>query len=107
MYLNETEDRAFLALDVQLGFDVMLELVSRINTVLTRFSLPTYYDPPRFHLSFASGLATRDAIETALKQSQKQERAFVRAMAEIVEDSEAVERVLFKVPPETHSLALL
>jgi hypothetical protein len=60
IYANDERTCNFLALDVHCGKSDLFKLVTLVNAVTASFGLPTYYDDPRFHTSFAWSQNTID-----------------------------------------------
>ncbi|XP_075218597.1 U6 snRNA phosphodiesterase 1 isoform X2 [Lycorma delicatula] len=53
VYTNEDKTRTFFGLDVSTGYDELVTSVNIIDKCLKEFKLPTFYDDPSFHMSFA------------------------------------------------------
>jgi hypothetical protein len=50
---NEEGTRSFLALRVVDGIERLTSLVEHIDQIFSRYALPTFYNPPLFHCSYA------------------------------------------------------
>lgn len=53
VYENEERTTAFLAIDVDLGQNELVDLCKRVNISLDLFRLPNFYSNPKFHISLA------------------------------------------------------
>lgn len=66
-YFNDERTRAFLACNVRKGYRQMMQVLDLVNNVLLKHRLKSFYDPPKFHASFASypltGAAAMDKLE--------------------------------------------
>jgi hypothetical protein len=52
--VNDSKSRSFVALNVNGGVAALKSLVDKVDSVLSRFSFPSYYDNRVFHASVAS-----------------------------------------------------
>ncbi|XP_053552891.1 U6 snRNA phosphodiesterase 1 [Bombina bombina] len=53
VYTNQEKTRTFLGLEVTVGMDNLLEVVSEVDKSLQEFKLQTFYQNPSFHVSLA------------------------------------------------------
>ncbi|XP_053304428.1 U6 snRNA phosphodiesterase 1 [Spea bombifrons] len=53
VYTNKERTRTFVGLEVSVGSDHLLEVVSEVDQSLKEFNLETFYQDPSFHVSLA------------------------------------------------------
>ncbi|KAF7707622.1 U6 snRNA phosphodiesterase isoform X1 [Silurus meridionalis] len=53
VYSNQEKTRTFLGMEISTGNMQLLEVVKRVDAVMEKFNLSTYYEDPSFHLSLA------------------------------------------------------
>ncbi|KAE8609294.1 hypothetical protein XENTR_v10011768 [Xenopus tropicalis] len=53
VYTNQEKTRTFLGLEVSVGSEHLLEVVSEVDQSLKEFNLQTFYEEPSFHMSLA------------------------------------------------------
>ncbi|KAM4614323.1 U6 snRNA phosphodiesterase 1 [Discoglossus pictus] len=53
IYTNQEKTRSFLGLEVTLGAEHLLDVVSEVDKSLQEFDLQTFYQDPSFHVSLA------------------------------------------------------
>ena len=67
IYQNDERTCNFVGLNVLSGKSQILKLVNAVNAVTKSLGLPTYYDDPSFHTSFAWSLQNIDLNELMMK----------------------------------------
>ncbi|KAI8801455.1 U6 snRNA phosphodiesterase Usb1 [Cladochytrium replicatum] len=66
VYVNDEGTRSFVSMDAGLGTHNLKSCLVDVDEVMAKFSLPTFYDPPKFHASigWAPGESIHESIVT-------------------------------------------
>ncbi|XP_063801898.1 U6 snRNA phosphodiesterase 1 isoform X2 [Pseudophryne corroboree] len=85
-YTNQEKTRTFLGLEVTIGKEQLLEVVSEVDKSLQEFNLETFYQNPSFHVSLAWCLG--DSVERLQGACLKE----LQGVVDACEDSELLTR---------------
>lgn len=73
IYENDERTTVFLAVDVDLGQNELVELTKRVNLSLDLFRLPNYYTNPKFHISLAwAPISRKTDLQNVLPTLQRE-----------------------------------
>lgn len=61
VYMNEEKTRTFIGIVVTAGKENLIQIVQRMDQVLSDFKLPPFYEEASFHLSIASCVGNRSS----------------------------------------------
>jgi len=91
VYCNDERTRTFVGLQATTGIRQLTKLTQVVNTVFQEFSLPKFYNPPKFHVSLAWCLGDRtkelNAILPALEMK----------MLDLIDDVDDFGKVFIKM----------
>ncbi|KAI7898175.1 U6 snRNA phosphodiesterase Usb1 [Cokeromyces recurvatus] len=84
---NEEKTRSFLTLEIGNGYNELLHCMKSIDTILTQYRKPVFYNPPRFHTSIAWSLSEKviqslkipsSVIEEDLKEAYHLTKIYIK-----------------------------
>lgn len=103
VYENDERTTVFLAVDVDLGQNELVELTKRVNLSLDLFRLPNYYTNPKFHISLAWAPIGRKAqLQAALPALQRELDEYCTS----VELAGVVDRLYFRAGHKSFEVPL-